>query len=92
MIDDIEVSIKLPRVLWAQLVSQAKTADIDESILLAQAVENFLANEAKKIVVAEQLSQECDLLAGMSFDDIGTEEEWLLVQNEALTGFETELE
>lgn len=92
MIDNIEVSIKLPRLLWTQLLSQAKTADIDESILLAQAVENFLAHEATKIAIAEQLSQECKLLAEMDFDDIGAEEEWLGVQNEALAGFETELE
>jgi len=40
----------------------------------------------------ERLAQECEALAMMTFDDVGTEEEWLDLQNEALHRFENELE
>ncbi len=34
--------------------------------------------------MAERLQRECEELAAMEFDDVGTEEEWLIIQNEAL--------
>ncbi|MEW5985937.1 MAG: hypothetical protein AB1791_04830 [Chloroflexota bacterium] len=40
--------------------------------------------EATNQALAEQLRRECDELALMEFDDVGTEDEWLVVQNEAL--------
>lgn len=32
----------------------------------------------------EQLTRECEVLANLKFDDIGTAEEWLIIENEAL--------
>ncbi len=32
----------------------------------------------------EQLTRECEMLANLTFDDIGTAEEWLIIENEAL--------
>jgi len=36
----------------------------------------------------QQLAEECRQLAAMNFDDIGTDEEWTRVQNEALFALE----
>ncbi|MBC8235015.1 hypothetical protein H8E77_36180 [bacterium] len=38
----------------------------------------------------ERLTKECRQLAVMNFDDIGTDEEWTRVQNEALFALEKE--
>jgi hypothetical protein len=37
------------------------------------------------------LQRECEALATMEFDDVGTEDEWLIIQNEALNKAEIDL-
>jgi hypothetical protein len=45
---------------------------------------SYLQQEAAKIARAERLQRECEELASLEFDDVGTEDEWLIIQNEAL--------
>jgi len=45
-----------------------------------------LAAEREKL--NQRLAEECRQLAAMNFDDIGTDEEWTRVQNEALFALE----
>ena len=90
--ENVELSLTLPRVLWEQLHHQAQVVHADETSLLIQALEQFLQQASDKRALAERLLRECDELAGIDFDDVGTEDEWLIVQNEALNRIESELE
>lgn len=90
-IEQVEVSVVLPRALWEQLQRQAQTEQADEVTLLTRAVEQFLRQEATKSARAERLQRECEELAMMEFDDVGTEEERLIIQNEALNQVEASL-
>ena len=45
---------------------------------------------AEREKLNQQLAEECRQLAAMNFDDIGTDEEWTRVQNEALFALEEE--
>lgn len=86
--ENIEVSVKLPRALWEQLLQWAQTEQENEATLLTRAIEQFLQQEAKKLALAERLERECEELAKLEFDDVGTEDEWLIIQNQALNDAE----
>ena len=92
MKDTVQVSMVLPRLLWQQLQGQAQSTKVNESTLLIRAVEQFLQQESMRLAQNERLAQECEALAMMTFDDVGTEEEWLAIQNGALDGFVNALE
>jgi hypothetical protein len=83
-IKTVDVSIKLPSALWNQFLYQARLKKENETSLLTRAITQFLEEEKTKASLAERLGQECDELAKLTFDDIGTEDEWLFLQNEAL--------
>jgi hypothetical protein len=87
-IENVEVSVTLPRVLWEQLLQWAQSEQENETTLLTRAIEQFLRQEADKLALAERLERECEELAKMEFDDVGTEDEWLVIQNEALNDAE----
>jgi hypothetical protein len=89
--ENVEISVTLPRVLWEQLLSRAKTEQENETTLLVRAIEQFLREEATRLALAERLERECEELAKMEFDDVGSEDEWLIVQNEALNNAEVDL-
>jgi len=82
--ETVEVSVALPRTLWEQLLWRAQTDKEDETALLIRAIEQFLQQVAAKFALEERLKRECEELAIMEFDDVGAEDEWLIVQNEAL--------
>lgn len=82
--ENIEVSVTLPRTLWEQMLLWAQTEQKNETILLVHAVERFLKQESAKSTFNKRLEQECEELAKMEFDDVGSEDEWLIIQNEAL--------
>ncbi len=86
--ENVEVSVTLPRVLWEQLLQWAQTERENETALLTRAIEQFLRQEADKLALAKRLERECEELAKMEFDDVGTEDEWLVIQNEALNNAE----
>ena len=86
--EKIEVSVILPRMLWEQLLQWAQTEHENETTLLTRAIEQFLQQEADKLALTKRLERECEELAKMEFDDVGTEDEWLIVQNEALNDAE----
>ncbi len=75
-------------MLWEQLLQWAQTEQENETTLLTRAIEQFLRQEATKLALAKRLEQECEELAKMQFDDVGTEDEWLVVQNEAFNDAE----
>ncbi len=85
-VDKVEVSVRLPRLLWEQVRQWAKTEQADEATLLTRAIEQFLRQEEDRLTRAEQLARECETLATMTFDDVGDEEAWLIVQNEQFNG------
>jgi hypothetical protein len=89
--EKVEVSLVLPRDLWEQLLERAQTGQEDETALMIRAIDQFLQQEATRIALAERLQRECEELATMEFDDIGTEDEWLIIQNEALNKAEIDL-
>ncbi|RME76968.1 MAG: hypothetical protein D6784_04695 [Chloroflexi bacterium] len=89
--ENVEVSVTLPRVLWEQLLQWAQMEKEDQTALLIRAIEQFLQQEANRLALAERLQHECEELAMMEFDDVGTEDEWLIVQNEALAQAENDL-
>jgi len=88
---EVEISLVLPSDLWKQLQGQAQTARENETTLLIRAIEQFLQQETTRTALAERLRRECEELAMMDFDDVGTEDEWLLIQNEALNKVEIDL-
>ena len=90
--ENIEISLTLPRALWEQLHHQAQTTHADEATLLIHVLEQFLQQAAEKQALVERFQLECDELAKIEFDDVGTEDEWLIVQNEALHLVEAEME
>ncbi len=86
--EEVQVSMTLPQTLWEQLLGRAQATKVDEAALVIRAVEQFLQQETANQALAERLAHECEELATMEFDDVGTEDEWLVVQNEALIGVE----
>lgn len=90
-IEKIQVSLVLPRDLWEQFLDRAQAEQKDETVLMARAIEQFLQQEAARLATAERLQRECEELATMEFDDVGTEDEWLIIQNEALNKAEFDL-
>jgi len=80
----VDVSIKLPSSLWDQFLRQARLKQENESTLLTRAITQFLEEEKTRLAHNERLEQECGELAKLDFSDIGTEDEWLILQNEAL--------
>ena len=90
-VEKVEISVTLPRVLWEQLLWRAQAEQEDEKTLFIRAIEQFLQQEATNLTLAERLERECAELAMMQFDDVGTEDEWLIVQNEALNKVEADL-
>jgi hypothetical protein len=90
-VEKVQVSLVLPRDLWEQLLGRAQAEQKDETSLMIRAIEQFLQQEATRIVRAERLQRECEELATMEFDDVGTEDEWLIIQNEALNKAEVDL-
>lgn len=89
--EKIEVAVTLPRELWEELLWRAQTDQEHETDLLVRAIEQFLHQEINDQPVKQQLRRECDELAALEFEDVGTEEEWLVIQNEALHNAETTL-
>lgn len=89
--EKIDVAVRLPRTLWDALIGRAQTEHEDETTLLVRAIEQFLQQATDEDTVAQQLERECAELATLDFDDIGTEDEWLVVQNEALHNVEAAL-
>jgi hypothetical protein len=77
--------------LWEQLLGQAQSEHRDETSLMIRAIEQYLQQETAKIARAERLQRECEELANLEFDDVGTEDEWLIIQNEALAKAEIDL-
>jgi predicted transcriptional regulator len=90
-VEKVRVSLVLPRDLWEQLLGRAQAEQKDETTLMIRAIEQFLQREAARIAMAERLQRECEELAMMEFDDVGTEDEWLIIQNEALNKAEVDL-
>ena len=90
-VEKVQVSLVLPRDLWEQLLGRAQAEQKDETTLLIRAIEQFLQQEAAKMAMTERLQRECEELATMEFDDVGTEDEWLIIQNEALNKAEVDL-
>lgn len=90
-VEKVKVSLLLPRDLWEQLLGRAQAEQKDETSLMIRAIEQFLQQEVARIAMAERLQRECKELATMEFDDIGTEDEWLVIQNEALNKAEVDL-
>lgn len=90
-IREIEVSLVLPLDLWKQLQGRAESEKENETSLLIRAIELFLHQEATRTARNERLKRECDELASIDFDDVGTEDEWLIIQNEALSKAELDL-
>jgi hypothetical protein len=90
-IEKVQISLVLPRDLWEQLLGRAQAEQKDETSLMIRAIEQFLQHEAARIARAERLQRECEELATLEFDDVGTEEEWLIIQNEALNNAEVDL-
>lgn len=90
-VEKVQVSLVLPRDLWEQLLGRAQAEQKDETSLMIRAIEQFLQQEATRIARAERLQHECEELATMEFDDVGTEDEWLIIQNEALNNAEVDL-
>jgi predicted transcriptional regulator len=86
--EKVEVSVTLPRMLWERLLQWAQTEHENETTLLTRAIEQFLRQEADKLALTKRLERECEELAKMEFDDVGTEDEWLIVQNQALNDTE----
>lgn len=85
--EKVDVAVTLPRVLWEALLGRAQSEHKDETTLLVRAIEQFLQQ-----ATTEQLARECAELAELEFEDVGTEDEWLVVQNEALHNVEAALE
>jgi hypothetical protein len=90
-VEKVQVSLVLPRDLWEQLLGRAQAEQKDETTLLIRVIEQFLQQEAAKMAMTERLQRECEELATMEFDDVGTEDEWLIIQNEALNKAEVDL-
>ena len=90
-VEKVEVSVVLPRELWEQLLWRAQTEQKDEITLLVRAIEQFLQRETARVALVERLQRECEELATLEFDDVGTEDEWLIIQNEALNKAEVDL-
>ncbi len=67
--ENVEVSVTLPRMLWEQLLQRAQTEHENETTLLTRAIEQFLRQEADKLALAKRLERECEELALMEFDD-----------------------
>ena len=61
-----------------------------EVVVVVTFLEDELAPEqdAEREKLNRRLKEECRQLAAMNFDDIGTDEEWTKVQNEALSALE----
>lgn len=78
--ENVEISVKLPRDLWEQLVQRAQTEHENETILLTRAIEQFLRQEADRLALNKRLEQECEELATIEFDDVGTEDDWLIIE------------
>ena len=66
------------------MLGPAQAEHQDETSLMIHAIEQYLQQEATRIARVERLQRECEELASLEFDDVGTEEEWLIIQNEAL--------
>jgi len=82
--EKIEVAVTLPLDLWKELVWRAQTEQEHETDLLVRAIEQFLHQAVSRQTTEQQLRCDCAELAALTFDDIGTEDEWLVIQNEAL--------
>lgn len=88
--EEIDVAVTLPRNLWEAFIGRAQSEQAAESALLVRALEQFLQQPTDQSIT-EQLAQECAELAKLDLTDVGTEDEWLVVQNEALYNTETAL-
>ena len=86
--EEIEVVVTLQRDLWEALLWRAQTEQEPATALFVCAIEQFLHQAVSCQILAQQLQRECAELAALDFDDIGTEDEWSVIQNEAL--YETE--
>ncbi|MCE7987999.1 MAG: hypothetical protein DYG89_43090 [Caldilinea sp. CFX5] len=82
--EEIDVAVTLPRALWEALQDRAQSEHKNETTLLVRAIEQLLEQTTTQQMMEQQLARECAELAGLEFDDVGTEDEWLVVQNEAL--------
>ena len=82
--EHIDVAVTLPRRLWEALVGQAQSEQETETTMLVRAIEQLLQQTTIEQTATQQLARECAELATLTFDDVGTEDEWLVVQNEAL--------
>ncbi len=71
--ESVEVSVTLPRMLGEQLLQRTQSKQENETTLLTRAIEQFLSREATKLAITKRLEQECEELAQMEFDDVGTE-------------------
>jgi hypothetical protein len=89
--EEIDVAFTLPRNLWEAFVGRAQSEQEPESMLLVRAIEQFLQQTAIVQATTQQLARECAELAQLDFNDVGTEEEWLVIQNEALHNTENAL-
>lgn len=91
MSEQVELNVTVPRIVWQALHDRAQTERADESALLLRALEQFLYQSTARHQLDDQLARECEQLAHLVIDDIGTDDEWLVVQNQALLQAETEL-
>lgn len=89
-VEKVQVSLTLPRDLWEQLLGRAQIEQKDETTLTIRAIGQFLQQETTRMSLAERLRRECEELATMEFDDVGTEAEWLIIQNKALNKAEVD--
>lgn len=73
----VDMVITVPQDLWEAVRRRAQSEHEDENTLLIRAIKRFLQQ-----TTAEQLARECAELAELKFADVGTEDEWLVLQNE----------
>lgn len=75
--EQVELQVAVPRTMWEVLHHRAQTEHADETTLLLRALEQFLHQSKNQQNLKDQLAQECEELATLTFDDIGTDDEWL---------------
>lgn len=93
----VDVPLSLPPGQVEVIVLSEKAKSLQESAIKETSAQTSYISEQfmpEKNDLREksnqQLVEECRQLASMNFDDIGTDEEWTRVQNEALLALEKE--
>lgn len=89
--EQVEMHVTVPRPVWETLQLRAQTEQTDETALLLRALEQFLHQPTTAQALQDKLARECEELANLTFTDIGTEDEWLVVENQALLQTEAQM-